>query len=70
MTRCIVVSGEKSRHDLDLDQTMPNVNLIQAIFIYYIHVCSSFKWMEPLCFELLCTQTDRQTHRQTDMSTL
>ena len=41
-----------------------------------------FKWIEPLLFELSCTQTDRQidrhTHRptdtqtdtQTDMSTL
>ena len=25
----------KSRRDLDLDQTMPNVELVQAIFIYY-----------------------------------
>ena len=25
----------KSRHDLDLDRTMPNVELVQAIFIYY-----------------------------------
>ena len=25
----------KSRRDLDLDRTMPNVELVQAIFIYY-----------------------------------
>ena len=25
----------KLRHDLDLDQTMPNVKLVRAIFIYY-----------------------------------
>ena len=25
----------KSRHDLDLDQTMPNVELVRAIFKYY-----------------------------------
>ena len=25
----------RSQHDLDLDRTMPNVELIQAIFIYY-----------------------------------
>ena len=25
----------KSRRDLDLDWTMPNVELVQAIFIYY-----------------------------------
>ena len=54
----------KSRRDLDLDQTMPNVELVQAIF----------KSIEPLLFALSCTQThtqtDRRTHTQTDMSTL
>ena len=25
----------KSRHDLDLDRIMPNVELVRAIFIYY-----------------------------------
>ena len=25
----------KSRRDLDLDRTMPNVELVRAIFIYY-----------------------------------
>ena len=25
----------KSRHDLDLDRTMPNIELVRAIFIYY-----------------------------------
>ena len=25
----------KSCHDLDLDRTMPNVELVRAIFIYY-----------------------------------
>ena len=52
----------KSRHDLDLDRTMPNVELIRAIFI----LCSSFKSIEPLFFELSCTQTDRQTDTHTD----
>ena len=55
----------KSHRDLDLDQTMPNVELVRAIFIYYT-VCSSFTSIEPLFFELSCTQTDRQTHRHTD----
>ena len=40
----------------------------------YITICSSFKWIEPLLFELSCTQThthtlthtDRHTHTQTD----
>ena len=26
-------------------------------------------WIEPLFFELSCTQTDRQTDRQTDSNT-
>ena len=39
---------------------MPNVKLVRAIFI-----CSSFKWIEPLFFELSCTQTDRQTDTHT-----
>ena len=54
----------KSRHDLDLDWTMPNVELVRAIL--YTTICSSFKSTEPLFFELSCTQTDRQTHRHTD----
>ena len=34
----------------------------------YATICSSFKWIEPLFFELLCTQTDTQTatHTHTD----
>ena len=65
----------KSRSDLDLDGTMPNVELVRAIFIYY-NMFSSFKSIEPLFFELSCTQTDRHTRththteRQTGMSTL
>ena len=27
----------------------------------YTTICSSFKWIEPLFFELSCTQTDRHT---------
>ena len=53
----------KSRRDLDLDQKMPNVELIRAIFIYY-NICSSFKWIEPLSY---CVH--RHTHRQTDRQT-
>ena len=68
----------KSHRDLDLDQTMPNVELVRAIFIYYSMF--KFKWTEPLFFELSCTQTHTHTHTdgktrrnadtQTDMSTL
>ena len=32
----------------------------------YTTICSSFKSIEPLFFELSCTQADRQTDRQTD----
>ena len=57
----------KSRRDLDLDRTMPNVELVRAVFMYY----SMFKFhaIEPLFFELSCTQTDRHTDRQTDTQT-
>ena len=59
MTVCIVVNGEKfqsgNHHDLDLDWTMPNVELV-----------SGFKWIEPLFFELSCTQTDKQPDSKTD----
>ena len=48
----------KSRRDLDLDQTMPNVEL--ELFSYTT-VCSSSTSIEPLFFELSCTQTDRHT---------
>ena len=53
----------KSCCELDLDRTMPNVELVQAIL--YTTIPSSFKWIEPLFFELSCTQTDTQTHRHT-----
>ena len=32
----------------------------------YTTVCSSFTSIEPLFFELSCTQADRQTDRHTD----
>ena len=35
----------------------------------YTTVCSSFTSIEPLFFELSCTQTDRQTERQTHRHT-
>ena len=39
---CIVVNEEKfqkSHHDLDLGLTMPQIELVQAIFIYYNVFC-------------------------------
>ena len=35
----------------------------------YTTICSSFKWIEALFFELSCTQTDRHTDRRTDRHT-
>ena len=38
LTVCIVVNEEKiskSRSDLDLGRTMPNIELVRDIFIYY-----------------------------------
>ena len=32
----------------------------------YTTICSSFKWIEPLFFELSCTQTHTHTDRQKD----
>ena len=32
---CIAVNGEKLRRDLDLGPTMPNIELVRFIFIYY-----------------------------------
>ena len=57
-----------------------SVEIIRAIFKYYnmlfsnTTTCSSFKWIEPLLFEISCTQTHGKTERhadtQMDMSTL
>ena len=57
----------KSRRDLDLDWTMPNVELVRAIFIYYNMF--KFKLIEPLFSELCCTQTDTNTDRHIERRT-
>ena len=53
----------KSHRDLDLDQTMPNVELVRAIFIYY----SIFKVSSGLNYYFLSYRVHRDTHtdRQT-----
>ena len=63
MTVCIVVNGETTRHDLDLDLTMPNVKLVQAIFILtvlqYVQVLSGLNhYFMSYCVH---RQTDRHT---------
>ena len=35
----------------------------------YTTICLSFKWIEPLFFELSCTQTDTHTHTHTHTHT-
>ena len=32
----------------------------------FITICLSFKWTEPLLYELSCTQSQKQTDRHTD----
>ena len=57
----------KSHHDLDLDWTMPMTLIGQcpmsnsSELFSYTTICSSFMSIEPLFFELSCTQTDRHT---------
>ena len=77
MTVCIVVNGEKFQCHavtLTLIGQCPMSN--SSELFSYTTICSSFKCIELLFFELSCTQTDRQTHThtqkdgQTDMSTL
>ena len=50
----------KSCCDLDLHRTMPRVKLVELFS--YTTICSSFKWIEPLFFELSCTHTHTHTH--------
>ena len=53
----------KSRRDLDLDQTMPNVELSELFS--YTTICSSFKWIKLLFFELSCVHTHTHTRTHT-----
>ena len=53
----------KSRCDLELDRTMPNVEVTRAISIYY----SMFNFSSELnhyFFELSCTDTHTHTHTE------
>ena len=59
----------QSSRDLDLDRTMPNVELVRAIFIYYI----MFKFQVDCTIIFLVivytdthTHTETHTHRNTD----
>ena len=68
MTVSIVVNGEKFQSHavtLTLIGHCPMSN--SSELFSYTTICSSFKSIEPLFFELSCTQTD--THTQTDRHT-
>ena len=58
----------KSRRDLDLDRTMPNVELVRAIFIYYNLFQVSSQLNHYFLSYRVHRQTDRHTHtdRHTD----
>ena len=63
MTVCIEVNGEK------LQSCTMNLTLIgqsqmsnSSEVFSYTTICSSFRWIEKLHFELSCTQTYTQTH--------
>ena len=53
----------KSRHDLDLDRTMPNVELIRAIFKYYNMIKFQGDW--TIIFWVI-VYTDGKTERRKD----
>ena len=58
----------KSRRELDLDQTIPNVELVQAIYILqYVQVSSG---LNHYSFKLSCTKIHRHTDsRQPEIQT-
>ena len=72
LTVCIVVNGEKFQSHamtLTLIRQCPMSNLSELFS--YTTICSSLQLIEPLFFELSCTQTltHRQTHRHQDRKT-
>ena len=64
LTVCIVVNGEKfqSHHYLDLGPTMPTIELVRVIFIYYY---LNFNFLDQFLFELSC-KTHTETHTDSD----
>ena len=70
LTVSIVVNGEKFLSHavtLTLIRQCPMSNSCELFS--YTTIGSSFKWIEPLFFELSCTQTHRHTHTQTETQT-
>ena len=67
LTVCILVNGEKFQSHaviLTLIGQCPMSN--SSELFSYTTICSSVKSIEPLFFELSCTQTHTHTDRQTD----
>ena len=64
------VPPEKVLPDLDFDQSVPNVRLLQAMFIY--NMFESFKLVDYYFSVIMYTYThiDSHTDRQTYISTL
>ena len=70
LTVCIVVNGEKFKsHAVTLTLTGQYPMSNSSKLFSYTTICSSFQWIEPLFFELSCTQSDTHTHRKTDRQT-
>ena len=68
LTVCIVVNGEKIQSHavtFTLTTQCPMSNLSEIFS--YTTIYSSFKWIEPLFFELSCTHTRMCTHTRTHM---
>ena len=57
------IKNSKSCHDLDLGPTMPNIELVEVIFMYYN--VFEFQVLDRFLFELSCkkhTCTETLTH--------
>ena len=54
--------NSKSRHDLDLDLTMPNIELVRVIYIYY----KVFKFHVPRSMSRSMSHTRGITNTLTD----
>ena len=52
----------KDDSDLDLDRTLPNIELVGVILC--TAMCSNFMFLDQLLFELSCKNT--QTHTDSD----
>ena len=57
----------KSRSDLDLGLTMPNIELVRDIFVYYNVI--QFDIPTSIVFELSCKNTETETHIHTPTHT-